>query len=376
MNVTIRTNARLAEAKRYLHDHALDGLIAFSNGLNNFLDANAVYVFSGVRPIGESAVVLNRDGRSTLIVTPAWDADRAAVASSTDETIGADDLAAAVAGAVGRHRLAATRTASVGLSLLGQTLAGRIAAALGGAPQPADNLARDLARIRTPEELEAAERANWIAERGYERLLEYARPGLREFELAAELYCFMKKLGAEDNFLLLSASQHNLAVRAAGERILDVGDVILSEITPCYHGQFVQICRTTAIGEPAPPVRKNYAILRNAMAEGLSAARPGSRVADVTRAMNVVFGKAGYADFCRPPYMRVRGHGLGITSDRPGDIVERNEAVLESGMMFVMHPNQYLPESGYLMCGESVVVTPTAARALSARPAELDVIAV
>jgi Xaa-Pro aminopeptidase len=376
MNVTIRTNARLAEAKRYLHDHALDGLIAFSNGLNNFLDANAVYVFSGVRPIGESAVVLNRDGRSTLIVTPAWDADRAAVASSTDETIGADDLAAAVAGAVGRHRLAATRTASVGLSLLGQTLAGRIAAALGGAPQPADNLARDLARIRTPEELEAAERANWIAERGYERLLEYARPGLREFELAAELYCFMKKLGAEDNFLLLSASQHNLAVRAAGERILDVGDVILSEITPCYHGQFVQICRTTAIGEPAPPVRKNYAILRNAMAEGLSAARAGSRVADVTRAMNVVFGKAGYADFCRPPYMRVRGHGLGITSDRPGDIVERNEAVLESGMMFVMHPNQYLPESGYLMCGESVVVTPTAARALSARPAELDVIAV
>jgi Xaa-Pro aminopeptidase len=376
MNVTIRTNARLAEAKRYLHDHALDGLIAFSNGLNNFLDANAVYVFSGVRPIGESAVVLNRDGRSTLIVTPAWDADRAAVASSTDETIGADDLAAAVAGAVGKHRLAATRTASVGLSLLGQTLAGRIAAALGGAPQPADNLARDLARIRTPEELEAAERANWIAERGYERLLEYARPGLREFELAAELYCFMKKLGAEDNFLLLSASQHNLAVRAAGERILDVGDVILSEITPCYRGQFVQICRTTAIGEPAPPVRKNYAILQNAMAKGLSAARAGARVADVTRAMNAVFGKAGYADFCRPPYMRVRGHGLGITSDRPGDIVERNEAVLESGMMFVMHPNQYLPESGYLMCGESVVVTPTAARALSARPAELDVIAV
>src|SRR5579859_4482719 len=277
-------NARLAEAKRYLHDHALDGLIAFSNGLNNFLDANAVYVFSGVRPIGGSAVVLDRDGRSTLIVTPAWDADRAAVASSTVETIGADDLAAAVAGAVGRHRLAATRTASVGLSLLGQALAGRIAAALGGAPQPVDNLARDLARIRTPEELEAAERANWIAERGYERLLEYARPGLREFELAAELYCFMKKLGAEDNFLLLSASQHNLAVRAAGERILDVGDVILSEITPCYHGQFVQICRTTAIGEPAPPVRKNYAILQDAMAEGLAAAGAGARVAEVTRA--------------------------------------------------------------------------------------------
>jgi len=48
--------------------------------------------------------------------------------------------------------------------------------------------------------------ARLFAERGYERLLEYARPGIREFELAAELYCFMKKLGAEDNFFDLGGN--------------------------------------------------------------------------------------------------------------------------------------------------------------------------
>src|SRR5579872_4852582 len=373
--VTAKKNIRLAAAAKYLHNNGRDGLIAASNGLNNFLESNAVYVLSGVRPMGESAVVLDRDGRSTLIVTPAWDAERARSLSCTDLTVGTDDLAAALASAVGEHHVAVPRSLSVGLSLLGAGVVARIEAALGVLPQAADELARDLARIRTAEELKAAEHATWIAERGYGRLLECARPGMREYELAAELYCFMKNLGAEDNFLLLSASQHNLAVRAAGERILDVGDIILSEITPCYRGQFVQICRTTVIGEPPPAVRKNYAILQDAMAEGLAAAGAGARVAEVTRAMNAVFGKSGYADYCRPPYMRVRGHGLGITSDRPGDIVERNERELESGMMFVMHPNQYLPDSGYLMCGESVVVTPTGARALSARPATLDVIA-
>jgi Xaa-Pro dipeptidase len=277
---------------------------------------------------------------------------------------------------VGTHRLELSRTVSVGLSLLGQALLDRIASALGALPEGADELARDLARVRTAEELTAVERATWIAERGYERLLEYARPGLREFELAAELYCFMKKLGAEDNFLLLSASQHNHAVRAAGERILDIGDIILSEITPCYRGQFVQICRTTVIGEPRSVVREKFAILQDAMREGLAAGRAGARVAEVTRAINGVFQKAGYGDYCRPPFMRVRGHGLGITSDRPGDIVDRNERVLENGMVFVMHPNQYLPESGYLMCGETVVVSDEGARSLSARPAQLDVIAV
>jgi Xaa-Pro aminopeptidase len=372
----VSRDARLTQATRHLREHALDGLIAASNGLNSFLDSNAVYVLCGVRPIGESALVLDREGKSTLIVTPAWDAERVAAQSSAAETIGTNDLVAALGSMVKAHRLDMSRTVSVGLSLLGQALLDRIASALGSLPKAADELARDLARVRTAEELAAAERATWIAERGYERLLEFARPGLREFELAAELYCFMKKLGAEDNFLLMSASQHNLAVRAASERMLDEGDIILSEITPCYRGQFVQICRTTVIGEPAPVVRAKFALLQDAMREGLAAGRAGARVADLTRAINGVFRQAGYADYCRPPYMRVRGHGLGITSDGPGDIVEGNERVLESGMVFVMHPNQYLPESGYLMCGETVVVSDQGARALSARAAELDVIAV
>src|SRR5580692_10868257 len=373
--VTATKQGRLSEATRYLAEQKLDGLIAASNGLNNFLESNAVFVLSGVRPIGESAVVLDRDGRSTLIVTPAWDEERAARISRTARTVGTNDLATALDAAVRAHKLTMTRTASIGLSLLGQAIVDRIASALGTLPRPADELARDLAKIRIADELAAAEKATWIAERGYERLLEYARPGLREFELAAELYCFTKRLGAEDNFLLMSASQHNLAVRAAGERILDVGDVILSEITPCYHGQFAQICRTTVIGEPRPVVREKFAILQEAMDAGLVACRSGSNVAELTRSINGVFQKAGYGDYCRPPYMRVRGHGLGITSDRPGDLNDTSEVGFEEGMVFVMHPNQYIPDTGYLMCGETVVISHNGAISLSERDAELDMVA-
>src|SRR5205823_10875281 len=122
------------------------------------------------------------------------------------------------------------------------------------------------------EELAAAQKATEIAEGGYAHMLKHVRPGMRELELAAELYCYMKGLGAEDNFLLLSASQHNLAVRAAGGRILGVGDIILSEITPCYQGQFAQLCRTTVIGEPTPLMQKKIRA-----AAGGDARRPGGR---------------------------------------------------------------------------------------------------
>ncbi len=65
---------RLAATAGYLATHGLDGLIAFNGGQNSFLEAHAVFVLSGVRPIGESAVVVDRSGTATLMVTPAWEA--------------------------------------------------------------------------------------------------------------------------------------------------------------------------------------------------------------------------------------------------------------------------------------------------------------
>jgi Xaa-Pro aminopeptidase len=369
-------DTRLAATARALADEALDGLVAVNYGHNSFLESHAVFVLSGVRPIGESAVVVDRSGGSTLIVTPAWDADRAAAASRTAKTIGADDLPAALADVVAGHRIDPQKTATVGLATLGQALAKRIEGAFGGKSRARDGFVRELARIRSAEELAAARKATEIAEKGYQHMLDCVHPGMREFELVAELYCFMKELGAEDNFLLVSASQHNLAVRAAGGRVLDVGDIILSEITPCYGGQFAQLCRTTVIGEPSPLMREKYAILQDAMHAGQKAAVPGAPVRAVCEAMDARLRAAGYGDFCRPPYMRVRGHGLGITSDLPGDLTVESEGRLEEGMMFVMHPNQYLPETGYLMCGEPVVVTAQGAKALSAREAELDCVCV
>ena len=89
--------ARLTQTARDLAQEGLDALIAVNYGHNSFLESHAVFVLSGVRPIGESAVVVDRGGGSTLIVTPAWDAERAAALSRTAKTLGSDDLTGALA---------------------------------------------------------------------------------------------------------------------------------------------------------------------------------------------------------------------------------------------------------------------------------------
>jgi Xaa-Pro aminopeptidase len=71
------------------------------------------------------------------------------------------------------------------------------------------------------------------------------------------------------------------------------------------------------------------------------------------------------ANTAHPPHIRRRGHGLGFASTRPGDVSLDNMTVLEPGMLFMIHPNQYLPETGYLLCGEPVVLTAGGAEALT-----------
>ena len=368
-------NARLSQARTWLDEQKLDGLIAFNDGQNSFLDGSAVYVFSGVRPIGRSAVVVARNGSSILIVEPASDLERATRIAATHEVVATDDLPVALAQVLARTGLDRAKVATVALSKQSIMLARQVGEILAHPARVEDKLASHFARVRSAEELAASRKATVIAEEGYKRLLDVARPGMREFELAADIYTYMKSLGAEDNFLLMSASQHNLAVRAAGRRVLEEGDVILGEITPCYQGQFVQICRTAVIGKTTPLLQDKYKLLQDAMRRGMDAAVPGATVAQACEAMNDVLREAGYGDYCRPPYMRVRGHGLGITSDQPGDLTVDNHTVFEEGMIFVMHPNQYIPETGYLMCGEPVVISHNGAISLSERDSELDTVA-
>jgi Xaa-Pro aminopeptidase len=259
-----------------------------------------------------------------------------------------------------------------GLSFLSSGMASPIMAALPGA-RAADKLVFDAARTKTAEEIVFAREAARIAELGYTRLLQIAKPGMTEDELAVALKHYMKTLGAEDNFLLLCAGPHNRAVQPSTGRKLQHGDIILAEITPSYRGQLTQICRTVVIGDPPETLSRKYELVVQAMNQGIAAARPGVPMGQVCGAINAVLEAQGYGEYCHPPHIRRRGHGLGFASVRPGDVSLDNATVLEPDMLFMIHPNQYLPETGYLLCGEPVVITEHGADVLTRERSSLGI---
>jgi Xaa-Pro dipeptidase len=364
---------RLSDIRARMLDEKVDLLIGLHDGAHFIEKPNSVMVLSGFKSLGASAVLLQSDGM-TLVVTPHWDAERATQACPDVRVIGVDDVAEGVLAEIGRRAAAGTAVAIAGLRSLPYDIASHLTVALPGA-RSADKLLFDAARTKISDEIANAREATRIAEHGYQHLIEIARPGMSEDELAVELKWFMKTLGAEDNFLLLCASPHNRAVQPSTGRQLEMGDIILAEITPSYKGQLAQICRTVVIGEPSNELARKYELVVRAMDEGIKAAVPGVAMANVCRAINTVLEAEGYGQYCYPPHIRRRGHGLGFGSIRPGDVALDNTTMLEPDMLFMIHPNQYLPETGYLLCGEPVLLTERGAEPLTQRKAALAMIA-
>jgi Xaa-Pro aminopeptidase len=359
---------RLADICARMREATLDLIVAVHDGAHFIEKPNPVTVITGFKSLGPAAAILRPDGTSTLIVSPAWDAGRAGDCCPDTRVVGTQNIADTLVAELGGE--ARTTIGLSGMRALPARIAERVATALPSA-QSADKLVFDAARTKTGEEIANAREATRIAELGYQYMLTIAKPGMSEDALAVDLKWFMKSQGAEDNFLLLCAGSHNRAVQPSTGRKLQVGDIVLAEVTPSVRGQLAQICRTIVVGDASAELAEKYALVVHAMDQGIAAARPGVPMAEVCRAINTVLEAKGYGEYCHPPHIRRRGHGLGFASTRPGDVALDNDTPLEPGMVFMIHPNQYLPETGYLLCGEPVVMTANGAEPLTAQKAAL-----
>lgn len=366
---------RHAAVRAQMAAQNIDVLLAYGSGLHAFTGTNPAWYLSAFKQLGpHMAVILPLDAEPTLVMTPAWDAPRYRERATMElVAVAPEEFLGTVAAVLARRKLRGKSTAVAGGQLQPRSIAAAWPALLDAAPASAEQLISDVAKIRDEWSLTCTRRGVAIAERGYHNLLATTVPGMREYELAANLEVFMRELGAEDNFQLMSASQHNTAGHFPTDRVLAAGDLVLAEITPAVEGEFIQICRSAVLGGPSDVQREKFALLRDALAAGMRAAKPGVPVTEVVEVINAPIAAAGYERYTKPPYMRTRGHSMGLGSMEP-EIAPGCEHTLQENMVFVMHPNQYIPETGYIMCGEPVIVTADGAVALTSRMGELGTI--
>ena len=206
-------------------------------------------------------------------------------------------------------------------------------------------------------ELEQIRRAGVVCSQGWKAFVEALKPGVMEYEIVAAVEAELKRLGAQDNFMLIASGGTEVkGMTPPGNRRLQIGDMVRTELTPQLNGYWAQICRSAVLGEPNEAQKRSFALFNEALEAGLSVVRAGVTAHDVAFAENEVFRKYGYGEYCTSQYTRVRGHGHGLHVDEVPAIVEGDQTVLEENAVIIVHPNTFTPLAGYHVLGDPVVV--------------------
>jgi Xaa-Pro dipeptidase len=220
--------------------------------------------------------------------------------------------------------------------------------------------------IKTDSEIQKIQKAAAIADASYENLINNLKPGIKEYEIVALVEYDIRKAHGEDNFQILASSPGDArAMHPPTNRTLMDGDLLITEISPQYKGYFAQICRSIVIGAVSVNRQKAHNILYRAQQNAIDEVKQGLTASDVAKIQNDVFRQEGLAEYVTEEYTRARGHGIGLYIDEEPLIAEGNDFELKPGMVIMIHPNTYLPLSGYMVLGDPVLITEKGGKRLS-----------
>jgi Xaa-Pro aminopeptidase len=317
-----------------------DRVLLYGQGWRkDFFRALVNFNYSG----SHAAAILTRSGDLTVAVNDPWDQD--ALTDGVDVLFEPD-----FAKVFAREPIPAV----AGLELMEQ----RFVDACGATPASATAEVEELRRVKTAEEIACVRRAAELADRGYQHFADVIEPGMREYELVAEVEAFLKTNGAEDNFMLIaSGGTEVVGMKPPTERLFQKGDSVTTELTPQVNGYYAQICRTLVLGDPSLGQLQSFEIFSEAQRAGQDCVRPGVTAAEVARAQNDVFRRYGYGEYTGAKYTRVRGHCLGLFPDETPHILEDVDYTMKQDMIVIAHPNTYLPLAGYMVFGDTLLTT-------------------
>jgi Xaa-Pro aminopeptidase len=361
--VSAAYRARIDDLQRAMEAANIDGLLVYGNTWHaDFLRFASDF---GIVE-GQGLALFERDGTVVVLLDDPAEVERARHETS-HEVVWAADLVGAAKNLLlrgGNRRVAAAPYHLLPYGLVRHAEALRLS--------DGTELIERLLMGKRREELVHVRRAAALADRGYEIFRAAARPGAKDYELVAEIERFFRSVGVTENFMIIGVGGCEVRGMAPPSgKILKDGDLVTTELTPQVDGYYAQLCRTLVVGQPSELQRKSFGVFQEALAAGLEAVRAGVTAAEVAKAENDVFRRHGLGDYVTSEYTRVRGHGIGLFPDQKPQVLEDVTIPLTANMTIIVHPNTYHPDVGYLVLGDTIIVTPDGHESLSTLPRAL-----
>lgn len=213
-----------------------------------------------------------------------------------------------------------------------------------------------LREVKREDEKEKIIRAQRIAERAYNELLNFISIGKSEREIALELNRLMFSFGAEDiSFETIALGGKNTSVPhgTPSEYKLQMGDLLLLDFGAVYDGYHSDMTRTLAVGEIDDKKAFAYSTVLSAQEAAIDKIMSGARCSDIDKAARDIIDSAGFEGRFGHSF----GHGVGLEIHESPNVSPNNETRLKSGMVITAEPGVYFEDEFGIRIEDFGIVT-------------------
>jgi Xaa-Pro dipeptidase len=206
-----------------------------------------------------------------------------------------------------------------------------------------------LRAVKDNDEIEFIRAACNLSDIAQAAVVKYAKPGIRELELFAEVRREMDtSVGVRVPLMadLVSGASTATGGGMPTNKVINPGDLILSDFTPCLNGYWGDSCNTIFVGEATSEQKETFDRVKEALAIGIDAIRSGVEAKEIDRLMRDNIGN----------FPHHGGHGVGTMYHEEPRIVPYNKTILQPNMVIALEPAIYEKDYG-IRLEHLVVVT-------------------
>lgn len=229
---------------------------------------------------------------------------------------------------------------------------------------PIQNLLTKIRAIKDEEEVKIIKNAIGIADKAFEHILSFIKPGVREIDIANEIEFFMKKNGAKGpsfDIIVASGVRSSLPHGVASEKVIKNDEIVLLDFGAIYNGYCSDISRTIFVGNVHKQLIEIYDIVLKAQLEAIHNMQikmTGNQIDEIARD---VIKKHGYAE----SFGHGLGHGVGLEiHEEPRVSIGGNEEI-EKNMVFTVEPGIYVNNIGGVRIEDIVILGESGAKVLT-----------
>jgi len=229
-------------------------------------------------------------------------------------------------------------------------------------------LLEEMRIIKTEIELNNLRISASIADKVFEEVVKFIKPGMKEEDIRTFMHSEMvKNGGANPMSLVATGPNSSYGHYLGGGRVIESQDVVLLDYGCTYNDMYSDISRTVFVGGITEEQRKIYDICRQATEAGEAACFEGAFIPDIDKAARDIIAKAGYKEY----FDHRLGHGIGYMVHEAPDIKASNPRKLEKGMAFSIEPGINIPGKIGMRIEDIVAITDNGTEILNKSTHEL-----